>query len=548
MRTKIIFALVMLLAGIMIAVPAFHDGMAGGSGTLRIVTEEEFAQGRDRGEPAAFSASSLRWREGLPACDEGSSIVYIPCGEKEAEDIEELLSGLKPVGKGTEILLAPDEKLRMPLQAVKEGHVFRAILINSGRVSEFGIVLTGLPVLCMQKTDDSEIVRKEDHSGQIRLLAPLETIAGKDPAPSEADSGVLRCVFHVRGNVSSLLEKKPYKISLKNDRGEKKKVSLLGMRTDDDWILNPLFTDSSRIREMTAYALWDKISALADVPQKSSRMQYVELVLDNSYQGIYALSEPVDGKQTGLGEGDLLYKIDRWDREYPYLDLYDESAGKTEILNGHGLPCVEITYPRQWDRTASWDPMKAYHEFSFRTQDPETLRQAGLEIDMDSVVTLSLYCAMTHAMDNNWKNSLLIAKKTGEGKYRLYRTIWDLNYVFGDVFVYKPEEGYTAFSAASAMKWKPFEDTTYDYEAFASADPSAAELTAQKWKQWRKGGIDADMVCLLAKEYETKLRDSGAIARENARWPLQTTFDDSLERMETWIRRRFQYLDGYFGL
>ena len=71
---------------------------------------------------------------------------------------------------------------------------------------------------------------------------------------------------------------------------------------------------------------------------------------------------------------------------------------------------------------------------------------------------------------------------------------------------------------------------------------------AQKWKQWRKGGIDADMVCLLAKEYETKLRDSGAIARENARWPQETSFDDSLERMETWIRRRFQYLDGYFGL
>ena len=324
------------------------------------------------------------------------------------------------------------------------------------------------------------------------------------------------------------------------------KVSLGGLRADDDWILNPLYTDQSRVREMTAYTLWDRVSAFSDSPQASSRMRYVEVFLDHSYQGIYGLMEPVDGTQLGLSPGDLLYKIDRWDREYPYIDLYEESEGKTEIYNDYGFPCVEIRYPIAWDPTADWSPMQAFHEFSFRTKDPRSLTTAGLETDIDSVVTLSLYCAMTHAMDNNWKNSFLIAKQT-DGGYQLFRTIWDLNYVFGDVFIFEPDEKYTVFDPKTASGYIPCEDSTYDFEAFLQADLSLEGSLADKWAVWRKGGISADSICQDARAHMSRLTESGALAREMERWPQQKNCAEALDEMEEWIRTRFAYLDERYG-
>lgn len=498
-----------------------------------------------------FRASSVTWLGGMAACTEEDGTVFLPCDCSDISDLpavsdrfEMFLRGLAPVEESCRICVMADSRMEDPALAVREGYAFSAALVSPRGVSRFRIVLTGLPALCMQKTDPEQIRGKEDHSARIRMITPAaltETASG--------DGGEMYCIFHVRGNVSSALAKKPYKISLKNAAGEKDSAGWLGLREDDDWILNPLFTDSTRVREMTAYALWEKAAAFSDVPQPSSRMRYVELFLDNAYQGIYGLQEPVDKKQLGLSEGDLLYKIDRWDREYPYLDLYEKSeqAGETVINTDRHYPCVEIRWPRSWDDTATWKPMQAFHMFSFRAQDPALLKEAGVSADPDSIVTLSLFCAMTHASDNNWKNTFLLSRRKEDGTYTLYRTIWDLNYVFGDVFVYRPEDGYTVFAPETAREYKPCQDSTYDYEAFRSAGLVEEERLSGKWTAWRQGGIDADLVCSLARTNMDILEAGGALQREMDRWPQEEDPAQALAGMEEWIRRRFVFLDAYFG-
>ena len=520
-----------------------------GADKIRIVSREEYEAvlGQKRG--TVFKASDLLWHRSSPACDEESASVYIPCDvQKLTSEVSsgrdrfaaEILTGLQPSEKDSMILVCEDDRMDDPGEAVSSGSPFDALIVSGQNAGVFRIILTGLPALCLDKTDQEEIVRKEEHEGRIRYI-PLS------PSSDERTCEDYFCRFHVRGNVSSTLEKKPFKVTLTDKAGNQLKGTLADLRQDDDWILNPLFTDSTRVREMTAYGLWDQISAFSEVPQASSRMRYVEVFLDNSYQGIYGLMEPVDGRQLALTEGDLLYQIDRWDREYPYLDEYDKKEGETVIYNDRGFPCVEIRYPTVWDRTASWLPMQAFHAFSFRTQDLQTLKRAGLEINTDSLVTMSLYCALTHAMDSTWKNSLLIAKAEGDGGYKLFRTIWDLNYVFGDVFIYAPEEGYTIFDAGTAGSYKPTEDTTYDFEAFLSADPGLQDSLRKKWAVWRQGGVSADCVCHAADLYLSLLKNSGALAREMERWPQEESADEAFDRMEEWIRARFAYLDKRFG-
>ena len=101
----------------------------------------------------------------------------------------------------------------------------------------------------------------------------------------------------------------------------------------------------SRVREVTAYQVWEQVTALARNGCPSSRVKYVEVLMDNSYHGIYALTEPVDAKQLrekraanqiSFTDSDLLYKINLWNQDYPYLDLCASSAGNTEILTDFG--------------------------------------------------------------------------------------------------------------------------------------------------------------------------------------------------------------------
>ena len=510
----------------------------------RVLAEKDFRKksgGSDEGDgERMISSRDLFWEQGNAAVDSSSDTVYLPCGLQKKLTWREVLDGLEPADRTGIIWFKKDDAMKDLPTAIAKGHPFSALLVTGEENLEFNVILTGLPALCIDKTDPDEIVRKETHTGTISLIPRL----GED---NEAGMQEMHCNFHVRGNVASFYKKKPYKVSLLDANGHKQKKGLLDLRSDDDWILNPMYSDQTRVREATAYALWDQVTALSDSPVPSSRIRYIELFLDDSYEGIYGLMEPVDKKQLSLSQGDILYKIDKWDYEYPYMDLYEEMEEKkeTSILTDRGVNCVEIRYPLNWDSTATWKPMQVFHEFCFVNGDSTTLSAAGLHTDPENTLDLSLFCALTHAMDNNWKNTFLICRRRSAREYDLSRTLWDLNYVFGDVFIFDPQNRYSYFDTFTAEVYEPEEDSTFDFEAFLAEDPAVWSRLCGKWKAWREGGISADMICSTAESNMRILKESGAIDREMDRWPQSGTPEEALEKMENWIGRRFDFLDKY---
>ena len=510
----------------------------------RVLAEKDFRKksgGSDEGDgERMISSRDLFWEQGNAAVDSSSDTVYLPCGLEKELTWREVLDGLEPADRTGIIWFKKDDAMKDLPTAIAKGHPFSALLVTGEENLEFNVILTGLPALCIDKTDPDEIVRKENHTGTISLIPRL----GED---NEAGMQEMHCNFHVRGNVASFYKKKPYKVSLLDANGHKQKKGLLDLRSDDDWILNPMYSDQTRVREATAYALWDQVTALSDSPVPSSRIRYIELFLDDSYEGIYGLMEPVDKKQLSLSQGDILYKIDKWDYEYPYMDLYEEMEEKkeTSILTDRGVNCVEIRYPLNWDSTATWKPMQVFHEFCFVNGDSTTLSAAGLHTDPENTLDLSLFCALTHAMDNNWKNTFLICRRRSAREYDLSRTLWDLNYVFGDVFIFDPQNRYSYFDTFTAEVYEPEEDSTFDFEAFLAEDPAVWSRLCGKWKAWREGGISADMICSTAESNMRILKESGAIDREMDRWPQSGTPEEALEKMENWIGRRFDFLDKY---
>jgi hypothetical protein len=97
-----------------------------------------------------------------------------------------------------------------------------------------------------------------------------------------------RIDIEVRGSSSQYSQKKQYGFSTrKADNITNNNVSLLGMPAENDWILNAMVYDSALIRDYLSYNLSRQIGEYA------SRTAYCEVIINNSYRGLYILQEKI---------------------------------------------------------------------------------------------------------------------------------------------------------------------------------------------------------------------------------------------------------------
>jgi len=94
-----------------------------------------------------------------------------------------------------------------------------------------------------------------------------------------------KAAIHLRGNTSKNFEKKSYAFETRDMTGTQQNVSILGMPSENNWILTASYADKTLIRNQMTYDLSRQMGHYAP------RTQNVELVIDNEYQGIYELME-----------------------------------------------------------------------------------------------------------------------------------------------------------------------------------------------------------------------------------------------------------------
>lgn len=93
--------------------------------------------------------------------------------------------------------------------------------------------------------------------------------------------------INVRGASSSGYPQQPYSFETRDDNGENKDVSILGMPEENDWLLISNFNDRSLIRNTLALHLFDKMG------NYSPATRLCEVFIDSSYKGIYVLAEKI---------------------------------------------------------------------------------------------------------------------------------------------------------------------------------------------------------------------------------------------------------------
>ncbi len=447
--------------------------------------------------------------EVLP-CDRENGVFYLPVDM----DVKEWERGRFSSGQGDISVYLLDNPLADSKEdVVREGKLYRLLAVKDKSCREYGLVFTGLPVLSIETGEE---IRYEEVYGSMRLLLADRK---EDWVFESLMSG------HIRGGSSRLNPKKAYKISLykQNQTGSgqlrKNKESLLGMREDDEWLLYAIYSEDTKLRDKLSLDIWNDSGALRISPDGhyGYHMEYIEVLQNGEYCGLYGLMEPVDYKQLGLEkEGtaqpeEYLYKQKDTDVFELKGDHSTEDEAHYTVLNAY-LACLE-----------------ADNEV-FAENMPKL-------IDVDSALEVWLYLQAVLGMDNIERNIFYPARFEG-GQYRLYFMPWDMDYSFGNVHDFDAlnRSRYSEEIWDMRIAWR-LGDRLIELDV-----DNAREKVRKRWQELRETVYSDAYLKEHVDRSVHRIIDSGVFWRDEIRW-YDSRHSEDFDGLKEKILERMAFLD-----
>ena len=212
--------------------------------------------------------------------------------------------------------------------------IFAIVLISYSPVFSQTFTDSNLPIVII--TTDLDVNNQSlEILDDPKILSSMKIIKRPDGSRnylSDANTTAFlnyngRIGIEIRGSSSQLLPKKGYGLTtLKADNISNNNVSLMGMPSENDWILNGIAFDPSLIRDYLSYNLSRQLGNYA------TRTVYCELVINGDYKGLYILQEKI---KSSTGRVNIL-KIATTDNNAPnltggYITKADKDTGGDPI-------------------------------------------------------------------------------------------------------------------------------------------------------------------------------------------------------------------------
>ena len=193
---------------------------------------------------------------------------------------------------------------------IYEGHVYRIWLCDDSCASICNVIFTGLPVISVDADGLPEVKDDENDNDDTYKTDDPEYIDGEIAVWSSEDEdlgGISDRGSRIECKRSASGETITCKLRSK-DGSDNKKVSLLSMGKHDAWKLYKVpETDETSIRMMMAYRLWNECT---NVDKLSVPCRFVELVLNDGYEGLYILRPRTDDDYFDLPDEDMVIKLE----------------------------------------------------------------------------------------------------------------------------------------------------------------------------------------------------------------------------------------------
>ena len=342
--------------------------------------------------------------------------------------------------------------------------------------------------------------------------------------------------FKIRVTSSQQFDKKSYRVELWADATgtEMADTTFLGMRSDDDWNLEAMWAQPLRLRDKVANELWMEMYQLPYAESEPDalpgiRMEYVDLFVNDSYVGIYALTERMDRKQLGLRKYNgnirgVLYKGNGSGAPtFESLPDYDNTQDTWDNY--------EWVYPNESDTAIDWSHLYSFTNFVMNASDNVFNAQYAAQFDKSNAVDYYLFINALKAMDNMGRN-LFLARYKKSGTY--FYLPWDLDAIWG-----LNTNGNQTNSTGGLMSNGFFDRLTND-----CTNNGFVAAAKTRYNALRNGILTKSHIMEMVQNQYDELLENGAYVREHEAWPAFTVDASQLTYLSNWLDNRFNYLDS----
>lgn len=406
------------------------------------------------------------------------------------------------------------------------------LVYNETEYYEGTVRFTNLPVISLNQYDmwiNTEKNNREQMYANVYVINPyFENQNSQYYFESEAE-------FFKRGNTAIYFPKPAYRLNLKKRNREQRinrSEPLLGMRNDDDWILDAAFTDPSRVRNKLASDFWNIITKTSESEEHYFlNSEFVELYVNSEFYGLYILKEPIDKKTLSLKEGDYLAEGYRNDIENVY------GNPDVEIIEDVFWGGYQMVYPQEGVYYPYWQSMQELYE-KINTLDTEQISDYEKYIDIDNVIDYYILLLLTCADDNSAKN-IHVTGNVFNNKFRIIP--WDLDLTFG-LYFYPGAELVSKKDISNYIQIDDFYPVT---ELIESCSEQFYELVSFRWTELREGALSDDEIHNHVDNVYNYLTITDVLIKENKRW-FEFDFAGEIREIPKWLRLRLEYIDSLY--
>ena len=242
--------------------------------------------------------------------------------------------------------------------------------------------------------------------------------------------------IETRGNSTQGFEKKTYRIELWDEEENDISESLLGMPEEEDWILHAMVIDKTQLRIPMSFYLFQRMG------HYSSNWRFVELVINDDYQGLYILCENIkrDNNRVDIAKleendisgneltGGYILRID-WLGDPGFESNYDSQEG-TPMFFQWFYPKADDIQDEQANYIEEW--MANFEEAVFSPNYYNSLGNRYNEyIDLDSFTDFLLINELSKNSDGYKLSTYTHKERDSEGGKLNAGPIWDFDQTYG---------------------------------------------------------------------------------------------------------------------
>ena len=411
--------------------------------------------------------------------DAQENTFYCPIGMETGDEWPQLYL-TAPQAKGVRLIFVDDYSYDWCADAIRDGYPYQVLAYTDDAFWYFDMVFTGLPVVTL--TVGEEIPVHVDAPADVTISWP-----GEEPIALHARA-------HRRGSTSLLFtQKHGIKVEfLRSGSRGRLQTRLPVVGVTDDMTLLSLATDPQMIRDRLG---WDLYSACMDdgMPFGDMPLQYVELFVDDAYQGVYMLMKQYDYAQEMEKAGAMA----------PLQDSYYRTAGgviinpeRPVIMDHLGNSCEQFYAPAG---ETDFQSIRPYLDLMAETDDAAFSAKVLERMNLDSVLRYLLFVQACALSDNEFNNvGIWVHRRDGQAEY--HYVPWDLD-----------------------MSWRSEVDAWDGYDLFdrmlrLDCGGVIRKRTQEIWQDMRKKAFNQDTMSALLASYDRALNESGAYYRDFLRW------------------------------